>query len=92
MNRRRQVRPRRISRSPFAHLWPELTHMPPLDHWPDRPKPFNPERSEVLAYMAEGFGCDLHVAAKIFEAARSKQVIAYNPETRLWCGVKGGQS
>jgi hypothetical protein len=91
MIRRNRRRPKPIKDSPFMHLWPELAYMPPLNHWPDRPGPFAPDRSEILAYIVEGFSCDIPMAEKIFQSARSKGVIRYNPETRRWCGCKGGQ-
>ena len=50
------------------------TYMPLLDHWPDRPPPFTPERSQVLVYIADGDGCDLRGAAKISCAAKTAQV------------------
>jgi len=85
-------RDQKPTRSPYAHLWPELAYMPLLDHWPDHPDPFTPERSEVLAYITEGYGCDLREAGMIFQSARSKGAIRFNPTTRLWCGAKGGES
>lgn len=91
MKPKKKVRPRRVSRSPFTHLWPELAQMPPLDHWPKRPASFDPDQSHVLGWMAELCGGDIKIAGKIFEAARHKQIIKYNRETRLWCGCKGGQ-
>ena len=91
MNSRKKLSPRRVSRSPFAHLWHELANMPRLNHWPNRPRPYLAEHSEVLNWLADQCGCDLQVAEKIFEAARNKQVITFNPDTRLWCGTKGGR-
>ena len=78
-------------RSPYAHLWPELAYMPLLDHWPDRPDQFTPERSEILAYITDGYGCDLREAEKKFRSASYAKVIRFNPTTKLWCGVKGGE-
>jgi hypothetical protein len=83
---------RKIRTSPYMHLWPELAHMPALDHWPDRPSPFDTERSQVLAFIAEGYGCVLLEAEKIFQSVRDAGVIRYNPDTRMWSGTKGGQS
>ena len=90
------MKPRRKNRkrtrtSPYEHLWPEMGFMPELDHWPDRPSPFKPERSQVLAYIVEGYGCDLREAECIFRAARHAGVIRFHPPTRTWCGRKGGQ-
>ena len=90
--RRSRKRTRRKPRiSPYAHLWPELGFMPELDHRPDRPAPFEPERSQVLAFIVDGYRCDLDEAGKIFQAARHAGVIRFNPSTRLWCGAKGGE-
>jgi hypothetical protein len=89
MNRRKKTG-KRTRTSRYMHLWPELEFMPTLDHWPDRPVSFEPERSEVLAYIARGYRCDLHEAERIFQAARHARVIRYNPKTRLWSGRKGG--
>ena len=82
---------RRIRTSPYMHLWPELAHMPALNHWPDRPSPFDMERSQVIAFIAEGCRCDLPEAGKIFNSARCAGVIRFHQDTRLWSGVKGGR-
>ena len=83
---------RKPRESTFAHLWPELTRMPRLNHWPDRPSPFRPENSQVLAFIADGYGCDLQVAGRIFQSARDAGVIRFHPDTRQWQGTKGGQA
>jgi hypothetical protein len=80
-----------VKESPYMHLWPELAHMPALSHWPDRPEPYTPERSQVLAWLAEGYRCGLDEAERILHSAKHKGVIRYNSETRLWCGMKGGR-
>ena len=90
--RKSRKRTRRNPRtSTYAHLWPELAHMPSLDHWPDRPASFKPERSQVLAYLVDGYGCDLREAGRIFHSARDAGVIRFNSNTGQWCGTKGGQ-
>ena len=89
---RHRRRTRRNPRSsPYAHLWPELAHMPPLSHWPDRSTPVEAERSQVIAFIAQGYGCDLREAGRIFQSARDAGVIRFNPKTRQWCGTKGGR-
>jgi hypothetical protein len=45
----------------------------------------------VLAFIVDGYGCDLREAGRIFQAARDAGVIHFNPEVRQWCGRKGGQ-
>lgn len=92
--RRFKVNPRR-TRNPgsrYVHLWPELAFMPMLDHWPDRPAPFDPDRSEVLGYIARTCDCDQAEAERIFRSAKYGKVIRFNPATKLWCGTKGGQA
>jgi hypothetical protein len=85
-------RTRRRSRSsPYMHLWPELAHMPPLSHWPDRPEPYQAERSEVLSYIAQAYGCDLREAERIFQSARDAGVIRFVSNTKRWRGTKGGK-
>jgi hypothetical protein len=90
--RKSRKRTRRNPRtSTYAHLWPELAHMPPLNHWPDRPNPFTPERSQVLAFIADGYGCDLREAGRIFRSARDAGVIRFVSNTKRWRGTKGGK-
>lgn len=94
MNPRRKTgkRTRQATRtSAYMHLWPELEFMPALDHWPDRSKPYDPEHSQVLAFIVEGYDCDLLEADKIFQSARSKGVVRFDSVAKLWCGVKGGR-
>lgn len=76
----------KLPASPYAHLWPDLAYMPPLCHKPDRSKPYAPERSEVLAWLAEGFRCDLDEADRIFRSACKQGVILFDPESGLWKG------
>lgn len=82
---------KRTRTSPYNHLWPELAHMPGRDHWPDRPDPFTAERSQALAFIVEGYGCDLGEAERIFRAARHAGVVQFDPVTKLWHGRKGGR-
>ena len=73
------------------HLWPELAHMPPLSHWPDRPMPYLAERSEVFTYIVQAYGCDLREAERIFQSARDAGVIRFVSNTKKWRGTKGGK-
>ncbi len=94
MNSRRRTgkrTPQGVRTSPYMHLWPELEFMPRLDHWPDRSKPFDPGPSQVLAFIVEGYGCDLPEADKIFQSARSKGVVRFDSVTKHWHGRKGGR-
>jgi hypothetical protein len=88
-NHRRKSK--KVRTSAYEHLWPEMAYMPELNHWPDRPEPFCPERSQVLAYIIEGYGGDLREAERIMRAARHAGAICYNPNTKVWFGQKGGQ-
>ena len=90
MKPRRKIH-KRTRTSPYEHLWPELAYMPELDHWPDRPIPFEPDRSQVLNFIVEGYRCDLREAECIFRAARHAGVIRFNQLAKLWCGAKGDQ-
>lgn len=82
---------RETSSSPYAHLWPELRLMPKLSHWPDRPEPYSPERSQVLAYISEGYGANLRESDRIFQAAKHAGVVLFDKATKLWRGAKGGK-
>lgn len=48
----------------YSEFWPALSRMPPLSHYPDRTKPFDPTRSEVYAYVL----CEC------------RQLLGFNPE------------
>lgn len=41
----------KVSQSGYRAFWSALSRMPPLSHWPNRPEPFDPTRSEVYAYI-----------------------------------------
>lgn len=41
----------KASQSGYRAFWPALSRMPALSHWPNRPEPFDPTRSEVYAYI-----------------------------------------
>jgi hypothetical protein len=64
--------------------------MPTLSHWPNRDQPFDNSRSEVIAHIRERFGLDVNFAIRVFDYARYKKVIVFDPTTKLWCGAKGG--
>ena len=64
--------------------------MPALSHWPDRDQPFDYARSEVIAHIRERFGVSLDLAIRIFHYAKSKGMVRFDRESRLWCGTKGG--
>lgn len=92
MNPRNRARKRPATQrgSKHMHLWPELEYMPPLDHWPNRPGPYRPEDSQVLQYLADGFGMSPADAENLFGSARKKGVLRYDPASGLWAGRKGG--
>ena len=64
--------------------------MPVLAHWPDRDEPFDYARSEVIAYVRDRFGVTMDDAIRIFNYARYKKVVIFDPITKHWCGTKGG--
>ena len=70
--------------------WPLMADMPTLSHWPDRSKPFDYARSEVIAWVRDRFGVAMDDAIRIFNYARYKKVVIFDPITKLWCGTKGG--
>lgn len=76
--------------TPPDRFWPLLADMPTLSHWPDRSRPFDYARSEVIAHVRERFDVPQDFAIRIFDYAREKGVVWFNRETRLWCGTKGG--
>jgi hypothetical protein len=70
--------------------WPLLADMPVLAHWPNRDEPFDYARSEVIAWVRDRFGVTMDDAIRIFNYARYKKVVIFDPITKLWCGTKGG--
>jgi len=68
-----------------------MADMPTLAHWPDRNKPFDIADSHVVAYARDRFGISMDLAVRVFDYARYKKVITFDPITKLWCGTKGGK-
>ena len=79
-----------VSSTPPNRYWPLLADMPVLSHWPDRTKPFACANSQVIAYACDRFGISVDLALRVFDYARYKKVIVFDPITKLWCGAKGG--
>ena len=76
--------------SPNRPHWAALEDMPPLSHYPNRDVPFDFANSDVVWFIIDTCGVDMEFAIRIYESARAKGVIKFDPETRLWSGVKGG--
>ena len=68
-----------------------MADMPTLAHWPDRTIPFDYADSQAVAYARDRFGISMDLAIRVFNYARYKKVITFDPITKLWCGVKGGR-
>ncbi len=80
-----------------------LRLMPALSHWPDKPSPWCPERSEVLLHIisllpslypsaaAWSPSAKLKEAALIFGSAskvpNSSPVVRFHPRSGLWQGI-----
>jgi hypothetical protein len=71
--------------------WPIVATMPQLLHWPDRDQPFDYANSEVIAFITARCGVSQTNAIRIFDSARRKGVIKFDPITKIWCGTKGGR-
>lgn len=52
--------------------------------------PFDLANSQVVGYARDRFGTSLDLAVRIFDYARYKKVIIFDPITKLWHGAKGG--
>lgn len=67
-----------------------MQKMPPLSHWPDRPKPYQDENSEVLAYIISlnnnPAPMSYHRALELMNQASKKGVISFDKETKHWHG------
>lgn len=73
-------------------LWLQLRHMPELSHYPDRSRPFDPQKSEVLQFIQRLIpGEPLDRAELLFRAAQKGTrgpVIVFDSTSRLWRGNK----
>jgi len=91
------------SKSRYRAFWSALSRMPALSHWPNRPEPFDPSRSELHGYLLDQChyllgldgGCgideleagDYRLLQRIIDAANKLGVIRFDPKTKLWCGM-----
>lgn len=57
--------------------------MPPLSHWPHKPEPFDPARSEVLAWLA----AQPPLLAWLMGRLSERGLIAYDEASGCWQGV-----
>jgi hypothetical protein len=79
-----------INASPYRPFWLILETMPPLSHWADRSKPFDYAHSDVIRFIMSRCNIPLETAIQVWNSARYKHVIKFDPESRLWSGVEGG--
>ena len=73
------------------------TTMPELSHWPDKPNPFDPANSQVLAWLwAQPTIADYARAHNIPYASLAshfnRRVIKYDQETKTWAGDPEGMT
>ena len=68
-----------------------MADMPALSHWPDWSIPFDFANSRVVAYICDRFDIDTDLAVRVFDYARQRKVINFDPITKLWRGTKGGR-
>ena len=76
--------------TPYRKFWLVMETMPPLSHWPDHNIPFDYARSDVIQFIMAECGVPLETAIRVWNSARYKGVIKFDPESRLWSGVEGG--
>lgn len=72
-----------LTRRESSKLLACVRTMPPSDHWPDRPLPFHPERSEVCDWLA----AQPDVRQWLFRIVQDRRLIRFDPETKRWQGV-----
>lgn len=56
--------------------------MPPLTHWRDRTKPWDPDQSDVLAWLIS----QPDIANAIFQQFQQSGAIVFDPITETWSG------
>ena len=57
--------------------------MPPLSHHPDKSKPFDMSKSEVVAWILK----QPDIQQWLFNTLCDRGLIKFNPKTGLWQGV-----
>lgn len=64
------------------------SQMPPLTHWRDRSKPWAPEQSDVVAWLAS----QPEIANSILLKFSKSDAITFDPSTGLWSGCANGHA
>ena len=70
---------RKLARGKFG----QICEMPPISHWPDRDQEFNWAKSNLCRWMLS----QQDMLEWVFQKAKHLDLIVFNPETKLWCGV-----
>ncbi len=62
---------------------------PVLEAMPPRPHDMVPSKSQVIAFIRSGVGCDEKMAVAIFDQARHGKFpkVKFSKETKLWTGT-----
>ena len=70
-------------------IYRAMADMPELTHWRDRTVPWTPEQSDVIPWIvALGLGADMKEAQKIMAEGKTKGVIEFLPERKIWRGTE----
>jgi hypothetical protein len=64
-----------------------VSRMPELTHY-DKESDFDPERSEMLQWIAEQLDCSLNEAGRVFRRAYAIGAIAYSRSKNTWQGTR----
>jgi hypothetical protein len=66
-----------------------MADMPELTHWRDRSKDWTPEQSDVIPWIVGlNLGADMAEAQKIMAEGKTKGVIEFLPERKIWRGTE----
>ena len=66
-----------------------MADMPELTHWRDRSVPWTPAQSDVLPWIVGlNLGADMAEAQKIMAEGKTKGVIEFLPERKIWRGTE----
>jgi hypothetical protein len=75
-----------MRRTKNEKLWWQLTDMPPLDHYPNRPLPFDFKDSQVVQHIMQLANTNLRHAVSLFGQAKKNCCIVFDASTRRWLG------
>lgn len=74
----------------YHSFWPIVSKMPPLSNWPDRNRPFDYARSEVIQFVMHHCGIGLAMAIGIFYLAIDHGMVSFEAKSMTLAGVEGG--